>query len=110
LEPFKLANQAIEADDDMPKSRQFLLEQIARARRFANAMNADANRARFEKMAADDEGELADATEAAQEQPSAALTARKDAAPTDNAAAAQLEADSAPPAAASTPDQEPTTD
>jgi hypothetical protein len=50
----------------MPKSRQFLLEQIARARRFAAAMNTDSDRARFEKIAADYESELAGATEAAQ--------------------------------------------
>jgi hypothetical protein len=67
-----LTGQGIEADGVMPKSRQFLLEQIARARRFATAMNTDADRAGFEKMAADYERELADATEAPQRQPSAA--------------------------------------
>jgi hypothetical protein len=37
----------------MPRSKEFLLEQIARAKRFARAMNTDADRQRFEKMAAD---------------------------------------------------------
>jgi excinuclease UvrABC nuclease subunit len=67
----------------MPKSKQFLLEQIARAQRFAQAMNTDADRGRFEK-AADYRSEL-DAAEAAKDQPSAAPTALRDPAPTDDA-------------------------
>lgn len=51
----------------MPRSKQFLLEQIARARRFAQAMNTDADRERFEKLAADYQLEL-DAAEAADDQ------------------------------------------
>jgi hypothetical protein len=47
----------------MPRSKEFLLEQIARAKRFARAMNTDADRERFEKMAADYRREL-DAAEA----------------------------------------------
>ena len=37
----------------MPRNKEFLLEQIARAKRFALAMNTEADRQRFEKMAAD---------------------------------------------------------
>jgi hypothetical protein len=40
----------------MPRSKQFLLEQIARAQRFAKAMNTEADRECFEKMAADYQG------------------------------------------------------
>lgn len=39
-----------ERDDAMPRNETFLSEQIARAKRFAAAMNTDADRARFEKM------------------------------------------------------------
>lgn len=42
----------------MPRNEPFLLEQVARARRFAQAMNTDADRERFEKLAADYEREL----------------------------------------------------
>jgi hypothetical protein len=42
-------------------------------------LDTDADRARFEKMAADYERELADATEAPQRQPSAVPTAPEDA-------------------------------
>ncbi|MCK1465890.1 hypothetical protein [Bradyrhizobium sp. CW10] len=48
----------------MPRSKEFLLEQIARAERFAQAMNTQADREGFEKMAADYRSEL-DAAEAA---------------------------------------------
>lgn len=50
--------QGIEPDDAMARSKQFLLEQIARAQRFARAMNTDADRERFEKTAADLRREL----------------------------------------------------
>jgi hypothetical protein len=33
----------------MPRSKEFLLEQIARARRFAADMNSEADRERFER-------------------------------------------------------------
>ena len=95
----------------MPRSKQFLFEQIARAKRFALAMNTDADRERFEKMAADLQSEL-DAVEAAEAQPSAGPTASEDAAPTD-AAAAQPEtsgSDATAPTSGSTDDQKPTTD
>jgi hypothetical protein len=93
----------------MPRSKQFLLEQIARARRFAAAMNTDADRARFEKMAADYRSEL-DAVEAAQGQSSSAPTASEDAAPTDAAAAEPTGGSVATaPTSGSTDDQEPTT-
>jgi hypothetical protein len=85
----------------MPRSKQFLLEQIARLQRFAAAMNIDADRERFEKMAADYRREL-DAAEAAS----------GNAAP-DDAAAAQPRAggsDPTVPAPSSTDEQEPTTD
>jgi hypothetical protein len=95
----------------MPKSKQFLLEQIARTQRFAQAMNTDADRGRFEK-AADYRSEL-DAAEAAKDQPSAAPTALRDAAPTDDAAKARPPIggpDATAPAPSSTDEQEPTTD
>lgn len=60
----------------MPRSKEFLLEQIARAHRFAAAMNNDADRKHFEKMAADYRSEL-DAAEAAENQSSAARNAWK---------------------------------
>ena len=93
----------------MPGSKQFLLEQIARAKRFAAAMNTEADRARFEKMAADYQSEL-DAAEAAG-QSSAPPTVLEDAAPTDDAAAAQSQTggpDGSMPA--STDNQKPITD
>jgi hypothetical protein len=68
----------------MPRSKQFLLEQIARAQRFAQAMNTEADRERFEKMAADLRTEL-DAAEAAEGQASVVPTASGGAA-TDDAA------------------------
>jgi hypothetical protein len=98
-------------DDAMPRSKEFLLEQIARAQRFAAAMNTDADRERFEKMAADYRNEL-DAAEATENQSSAAPTASEDAAPTDDATAAQPQtggSDSTAPTSGSTDDQEPTT-
>jgi hypothetical protein len=103
--------QSIEANDAMPRSKEFLLEQIARARRFAAAMNTEADRERFENMAADYQSEL-DATDAALGQPSAAPTTSVDAAPTDDAPAAQPQtggSDETVPASAST-DDKPTTD
>ena len=96
----------------MPRSKQFLLEQIARAQRFAQAMNTDADRERFEKLAADYQREL-DAAEAADGQASAVPTASGGAPATDDAAAAQLGAggpDATAPAPSSTDEQKPTTD
>jgi predicted phage gp36 major capsid-like protein len=93
----------------MPRSKEFLLEQIARARRFAAAMNADADRERFEKLAAEYRSEL-DAAEAAAAAPDASS---QDAVQTNEAAMAQPEtADSnaTPPAANGGDDQGPTTD
>jgi hypothetical protein len=75
--------RASNQDDDLPRSKEFLLEQIARAKRFARAMNTDADRERFEKMAADYRREL-DAAEA-EGQSSASPTASGDAVPTDDA-------------------------
>jgi hypothetical protein len=75
----------------MPRSKQFLLEQTARAQRFAQAMNTVADRERFEKTAADLRTEL-DAAEPAEGQESAVSTASEGAGPTDDAAAAQQEA------------------
>ena len=95
----------------MARSKEFLLEQIARAKRFARAMNTDADRERFEKMAADYRREL-DAAEA-EGRSSASPTASGDAVPTDDAGAAQPEpggSDAAAPASGSTDDQAPTTD
>jgi hypothetical protein len=96
----------------MPRSKQFLLEQIARAQRFAQAMNTEADRERFEKMAADLRTEL-DAAEAAEGQASVVPTASGGAAPTDDAAAAQPDAagsDATAPAPGSADEQKPTTD
>lgn len=42
----------------MPRTKEFLLEQIARAQRFARAMNTDVDRERFEKIATDLRSEL----------------------------------------------------
>jgi hypothetical protein len=90
----------------MPRSKQFLLEQIARAKRFAAAMNTVADQERFEKMAADYRSEL-DAAESVESQLSGAPTPSEDAAPTDDVAAAQPQA--VAPASASD-DQEPAAD
>jgi len=95
----------------MPRSKEFLLEQIARAKRFAKAMNTDADRERFEKMAADYRREL-DVAEA-EGQSSAASTASGDPVPTDDAVAAQPEtggSDATSPTSGSTDGEEPTTD
>jgi hypothetical protein len=96
----------------MPRSKEFLLEQIARAQRFAQAMNTEADRERFEKMAADLRTEL-DAAEAVENQSSAAPTASEDADPAADAATAQPDAggsDTTAPARSSTDEQKPTTD
>ncbi|WP_420967089.1 hypothetical protein [Bradyrhizobium sp. B120] len=93
----------------MPRSKQFLLEQIDRAQRFAKAMNTDADRERFENMASDYRSEL-DAAEGAEgPSPAAAPTASEDAVPADEAVVAQPETgDSNEVAPGSTDDQEPT--
>jgi hypothetical protein len=96
----------------MPRSQQFLLEQIARLQRLAAAMNTDDDRQRFEKIAGDYRREL-DAAEAAEGRSSAIPTASGDAAPTDDAAAIPPQiggSDSTATAPCSTNDQEPTTD
>jgi hypothetical protein len=95
----------------MSRSKQFLLEQIARAQRFAQAMNTEADRERFEKMAADYRSEL-DAAEAEENQSSRAPNASGGAAPNDDAAAAQPDADGSDAAASasSTDEQKPTSD
>jgi hypothetical protein len=96
----------------MPRSKEFLLEQIARAQRFAQAMNTEADRERFEKMAADLRTEL-DAAEAPENPASAAPTASEDVDPAADAAAAQLGAggsDAPASASGSTDEQKPTSD
>jgi len=60
----------------MPRRKEFLLEQIARARRFVAAMNSAADRERFDKMAAGLESEL-EGAEGAESQSSVARTHRK---------------------------------
>jgi hypothetical protein len=95
----------------MPRSKQSLLEQIAHAQRFAQAMNTEADRERFEKMAADLRTEL-DAAEAAEGLASVVPTASGGAA-TDDAAAARpgpSGADATAPAPGSADEQKPTTD
>ena len=94
----------------MPTSKEFLLEQIAHARRFAAAMKTEADRERFEKMAADYRSEL-EAAEAAECRLSVAPTASEDAVPTEDAAAAQPKSggsDATAPTSGSD-DKEPTT-
>jgi hypothetical protein len=98
----------------MVRSKEFLLEQIARAKRFAAAMNTVADRDRFEKMAADYRGEL-DAAEAEEGRSSAAPTASEDVAATDAAAARPQNGSSdatatAPSATSSEDEQKPTTE
>ena len=93
----------------MPRSKEFLLEQIARAKRFARAMNTEADRERFEKMAADLQIEL----EGADGQSSVAPNVSEDRVPTGDAAGAQPEvgrSDATAPTSGRTDDQEPTTD
>jgi hypothetical protein len=94
--------------------KQFLLEQIARAKRFALAMNTDADREKFEKLAAGYQGEL-DAAEAAEGQSSAPTeTASSETpAPTNEPVVAKDvsgASDAIAPQPPSTDDQEPTTD
>jgi len=96
-------------------SKEFLLQQIARAKRFAAAMNSNDDKEKVQKIAADYQGQL-DAAETA-----ASTTAATETAPSE-AAASPNEAVAAPnetgpsaavapqQAAASTDDQEPTTD
>jgi hypothetical protein len=106
-----VGERASKQDDVMPRSKEFLLEQIARAKRFAAAMNTAEDRERFEKMAADYRSEL----EAAETegQSSAPSTVPEDVAPTNDAVAAEPQpggsegTSSAPPA--STDDQKPAT-
>jgi hypothetical protein len=100
----------------MPRSKQFLLEQIARAQRFARAMNTDADRERFEKMAADLRREF-DAVEAAEGQSSAVVNAnplsQEEAVQTNSSAEAAPETadqEATVPAASSGGDQDPATD
>ncbi|MCS3989482.1 hypothetical protein [Bradyrhizobium japonicum] len=70
-------------DEAMPRNKEFLLEQIARAKRFALAMNTDADRERFEKMAAELQ------SEGAEGQSSVAPNASEDAAQTNGTAEVQ---------------------
>ncbi|MBR1187409.1 hypothetical protein [Bradyrhizobium sp. AUGA SZCCT0160] len=91
--------------------RNFCLEQIARAKRFAAAMNTEADKERFEQMAADYQSEL-DAAEAAPAQPSALVAASEEAA--EDAAVAERQtggSDATSQATAGSEDeQKPTTD
>ena len=91
----------------MPRSKQFLLEQIARVQRFARAMSNDADRDRFEEMERGYRSEL-EAAQEAEDQPSSASTASGD---TALAATPQLgDPDVTARATSSTDEQEPTTD
>ena len=88
------------------------MEQIAPAKRFAAAMNTEADRERFEKMAADYQSEL-DAAEAAPGQSSASPAPSEEAAPTEDAAAAEPQtggSDVTSQAPGSEDGQKPTTD
>jgi hypothetical protein len=100
-------------DDAMPRSKEFLLEQIARAKRFALAMNTGADRERFEKMAADLQNEL-EGAEGAEGQSSVAPNASEDAVhQTNGAAEVQPEtasSDDTDPTVNAEGDQGPTTD
>jgi hypothetical protein len=99
----------------MSRDRQFLQEQIVRARRFAAAMNTDADRKRFEEIAADYQNEL-DAAETTESHPPAAgeATPSQEAAVRTNQSAVEPEAaddqNAAAPMASSKEDQSPTTD
>jgi hypothetical protein len=96
----------------MPRDKEFLLEQIARAPRCALAMNTDADRERFEKMAADLQSEL-EGAEGAESQSSVAPNASEDAVQTNGAAEVQSEtanSDDTDPTANVEGDQGPTTD
>src|ERR1700754_4011366 len=96
----------------MPRDEEFLLEQIARAKRFALAVNTHADRERFEKMAADLQSEL-ERAEGAESQSSVAPNASEDAVQTNGAAEVQSEtanADDTDQTANAEGDQEPTTD
>jgi hypothetical protein len=100
----------------MARSKQYLAEQIDRAKRFAAAMNTEADRRKFEKLAAGYQSEL-DAAETAESHSSAAApeTAPSEAAPPTNEAVAAGDETGASDAVAPQPppssdDQEPTTD
>jgi hypothetical protein len=99
----------------MPRSKQFLLEQIARAQRFARAMNTDADRERFEKTAADLRREL-DAVEAAEGRSAvgeANPSSQEQAVQTNSSAQPApktADQEAAAPAASAGGDQGPTTD
>jgi hypothetical protein len=86
------------------------MEQIARAKRFAQSMNTVADRERFEKMAEEYQSEL-DAPEAAEGQSSAGPTGSRDAVSPADGAACQPQidgSDATAPTSNSTDDQEPT--
>lgn len=99
----------------MAPTKQYLAEQIARAKRFAAAMNTDTDRQRFEELAARYQSEL-DAAETAEGQSSATPpeTAPSEPALSKNeAVAARGETGAsaaAPQPQTSSDDQEPTTD
>jgi len=92
--------------------RAYLLEQIARCKRFAAAMNTDADRKKYESLAASYQNEL-DTLEAAEDQSSIAAetTSAKSEVSTNEAAAVNVTGavDAAAPQPSSTDDQEPTT-
>jgi hypothetical protein len=73
----------------MSRTTKYLLEQIERAKRFAGALNNPADRASFEKIAADYQKELdAAAASSGEQQPSAATeTASSDPIPSTSEAA-----------------------
>ncbi|WP_420969800.1 hypothetical protein [Bradyrhizobium sp. B120] len=93
----------------MPKTKELPLEQIARAKRLARAMNIDANRERFEKLTANLQSEL----EGAEGQSSVAPNASEDKVQTNGAAEGRSEtakSDATGPMANAEGDQGPTTD
>lgn len=93
-------------------SKEFLLEQIARAKRFATAVTSKADQEKFEKIAADYQSQL-DAAESTASTP-ATETASSEAPASMNEALVAGGAESsdavAPQQPTSTDNQEPTTD
>ncbi|MBP1294208.1 hypothetical protein [Bradyrhizobium elkanii] len=91
----------------MPRSKEFLLEQIARIQRFATAMSNEEDRARFEKLAADYRREL-EAVEA-QEGRSSVVAASDEASTETATAEAAGDTDVSAPDSASATDDQPLT-
>jgi hypothetical protein len=97
---------------NMARTKQYLAEQIARAKRVAAAMNTDADRQKFEELAARYQNELDTAETEGQSSATSPDTAPSEGSlPTNEAVAASSETGasaSAPQTPTSSDDQEPT--